>query len=199
MPRAAKSATQPKPIFQFNIVLQATDPPIWRRIQVPDVTFDELHECIQAAMGWSGWHLHQFVIDRKYCGQPEIMDGWGQEFIDSTQTLLSELIGPRRRSLRFRYDYDFGDDWRHDIVFEGMQPVVPGAKYPRCLDGEGACPPEDIGGAYQYEVMLNALSDRKHEEYAYFKEIAGRGFDPDKFSAPAATKAMQRGIANFRP
>jgi hypothetical protein len=39
--------------------------------------------------------------------------------------------------------YDFGDSWEHVILVEKILPPEPGVKYPVCLTGRGACPPED--------------------------------------------------------
>ena len=49
-------------IYQFKVTLKESDPPIWRRIQVPDCTLSELHEVLQVVMGWKDRHLHQFVV-----------------------------------------------------------------------------------------------------------------------------------------
>jgi hypothetical protein len=50
-------------VFQFKVTLKYTKPPIWRRIQVPATyNFRQLHNAIQAAMGWAGYHLHNFQI-----------------------------------------------------------------------------------------------------------------------------------------
>ena len=44
--------TKSELLYQFKITLLDIKPAIWRRIQVPDCTLDELHEHIQAAFGW---------------------------------------------------------------------------------------------------------------------------------------------------
>jgi hypothetical protein len=48
------------------------------------------------------------------------------------------------------YVYDFGDDWRHDIVVEKIVPAEPGVAYPRCTGGQRAAPPEDCGGIWAF-------------------------------------------------
>jgi Plasmid pRiA4b ORF-3-like protein len=48
------------------------------------------------------------------------------------------------------YVYDFGDDWRHDIVVEKILPAEPGAAYPRCTGGRGETPAEDSGGIWSF-------------------------------------------------
>lgn len=67
-------------VFRFMITLCDSKPPIWRRIEVRDGSLDDLHEHIQTAMGWTNSHLHQFMIEEKYFGDPALLDdGWGIE------------------------------------------------------------------------------------------------------------------------
>ncbi len=42
-----------------------------------------------------------------------------------------------------------------------------------CLEGEGACPPEDIGGICGYMEFLEIINDEKHPEYEETKEWLG--------------------------
>lgn len=187
-------------ILRFKVVLMDSHLAIWRRIEVPDGTLDDLHEHIQTAMGWTNSHLHQFIIDYESYGDPELLnDGfYERETIDSTQTHLSALFGKARRGTRFRYQYDFGDGWEHEVTFEGCFATETGLKYPRCVEGACACPPEDVGGTWGYADMLEALRDPKHEEHENMVEWIGRRFDPEKFSAAAATKNMRRGLPDWR-
>ncbi len=201
MPAKKKAvAGKQRLVYQFKITLLDIKPPIWRRIQVPDGTLDELHEHIQTAMGWTNSHLHQFEIGRQRFGDPEMLDdGWGDhDFIDSRKTRLSKLLEKKRRSFRFVYEYDFGDGWQHEIVYEGPHSPETGLKYPRCLEGALACPPEDCGGPWGYGDFLQAIRDPKHENHADLLEWIGGEFDPAAFSAAATTKDMNRGVPNWR-
>ena len=56
-----------------------------------------------------------------------------------------------------RWDYDFGDGREYNVVVEAIEPLDPTAKYPAVLDGERACPPEDVGGTSGYEDLLRVL------------------------------------------
>jgi hypothetical protein len=52
-------------IHTIKVSLRYMKPPIWRRLQVPSTTsLAELHDIIQAAMGWYDCHLHQFEVNR---------------------------------------------------------------------------------------------------------------------------------------
>jgi hypothetical protein len=102
--------------------LKGIRPPIWRRIHVKDCSLDKLHEHIQTAMGWTNSHLHQFMIDGVLHGDPDLLcEGWEDEVqpVDSLHTRLSTTIPGNGKPLRFEYEYDFGDGWQHEIVFEG--------------------------------------------------------------------------------
>lgn len=196
----AKKSQPIHDIFQFKITLLGTRPGIWRRIQVQDCTLDKLHEHIQTAMGWTNSHLHQFDIKGERYGDPELLGGGSDdvEFVDSTTTLLSEILPKLRRRFAFNYEYDFGDCWEHQILFEGSPPVDAKAKYPLCLEGERACPPDDCGGVGGYYNFLEAIGNKKHEQHEEMLEWIGRRFDPDRFNAAAATKKMKKGLPDWR-
>ncbi|MFH1304708.1 MAG: plasmid pRiA4b ORF-3 family protein, partial [Planctomycetota bacterium] len=144
-----KSQPRQKPnpdlLYQFKITLLGIEPPIWRRIQVQDCTLDKLHEHIQTAMGWDNMHLHQFEIKGERYGDPDLLDdGFGAfHCFDSTATILSQILPRTKKRFSFKYEYDFGDGWEHEILFEGRPSPQKKRKYPLCLEGEQACPPED--------------------------------------------------------
>lgn len=203
MPGASKSPRkkQLSQVFQFKITLLDTRPPIWRRIQVADSRLDDLHEHIQTAMGWTNSHLHQFEIDGQNYGDPALLAGdWGgdSDFLDSTALRLSQIFAKNRSGFRFFYEYDFGDGWRHEIVLEESKPAEPGTRYPRCIQGSRACPPDDCGGPWGYQEFLEAIRDPKHEQHESMLEWIGGQFDPEKFNPTAATKAMHRGLPDWR-
>jgi hypothetical protein len=79
--------------------------------------------------------------------------------------------------------YDFGDGWEHEIVFEGIEDQVQKKKYPLCLAGSRACPPEDCGGTWGYEELLETLRNPSHEEYESMLEWLGGSYDPEAFDS----------------
>ena len=201
MARLPKSAAEkPSLVYQFKITLLDIEPPIWRRIQVPDGTLDELHSHIQTAMGWTNSHLHQFEIRGRRYGDPELLeDDWGEnDFVDSSKIRLSRLLEKKRRSFRFFYEYDFGDGWRHEIVYEGTQLTEPRVRFPRCVEGARACPPEDVGGPWGYGSCLEAIANPMHERHRELREWIGGRFDPEAFDPAAATKRMRGGLPSWR-
>ena len=203
-PRPKEKKSRKKPggkvasvvVFQFKITLKGVKPPIWRRIQVKDCTLDKLHEHIQTAMGWTNSHLHQFQISGVTYGDPALLsEGFEDdlEVRDSRGITISDLVPKDRKRFRFEYRYDFGDCWDHEILFEGCPAAAKGTRYPLCLEGERACPPDDVGGVHGYALYREAMSDPAHPQH---KELMGWGgpFDPERFDAEDATKAMRKGL-----
>jgi hypothetical protein len=198
----AQSRTPPDPnaVYQFKITLLGSRPPIWRRIQVKDCTLDKLHEHIQTAMGWTNSHLNRFKIGEQEYSDPMLMEEDFEEFgyRDSTTTRVSDILPGGRKRLRFHYQYDFGDNWEHEVLFEGAVPAEPRAKYPRCVDGARACPPEDCGGIGGYAHFVKAIQDPEHERHEQLLYWVGGAFDPEKFDPAEATKAMRKGLPDWR-
>jgi hypothetical protein len=189
-----------KRVYQFKITLLESHPPIWRRIQVKDCTLDKLHEHIQTAMGWTNSHLHHFRVGERLYGDPTFMaenfEDMGYE--DSTATKLSAILPRAGRRFRFEYEYDFGDGWQHEVLFEGAVRAERGKRYPVCLAGARGCPPEDVGGTWGYQEFLEALADPSHDRHEEFREWAGGPFDPEAFDPAAATGDMRRGLPDWR-
>jgi len=86
-----------------------------------------------------------------------------------------------RPSVPARYEYDFGDGWEHDLTLEAIRPRQPGQKYPLCVGGARACPPEDCGGVGGYEHLLTVIRTPTHEEFESTLQWLGGRFDPEKF------------------
>jgi hypothetical protein len=186
-------------LYQFKITLLETNPPIWRRIQVKESTLDKFHERIQTAMGWTNSHLHQFKIDGERYGDPELLDDGFEDFecVDATITKIGEIVPKDGKRFCLQYEYDFGDSWHHEVLFEGCLKAEKGGRYPLCLEGERCCPPEDVGGVGGYLELLEVIADPKHEQHDDFLNWNG-AFDPEEFDPIKATKAMRRGLPDWR-
>jgi hypothetical protein len=187
---ATKTATT-ETIYQLKVTLSDTRPPIWRRIQVPaDVTLGKLHRILQAAMGWTDSHLHRFEAGGVSYGEPDPE----LEFRSERGAKLRD-VAPGETS-KILYEYDFGDSWLHRIVVEKILPAEPGRKYPVCLQGKRACPPEDCGGVWGYEGLLETLKDPghpDHEEMKLWVEDTVEGeFDPDAFDPEEVNRRLSR-------
>lgn len=196
--KAKPAPSKPKLAYQFKITLLESEPKIWRRIQIEDCTLDELHEHIQTAMGWTNSHLHYFEIGGKRYGDPELLQDVDFEITDSTRTRLSKILPADGKRIRFVYEYDFGDGWQHEVLFEGCPQAEKGSKFPICLEGERACPPEDCGGVTGYDHFLEVIADPQHEDHDDMVEWIGGKFDPETFDPAKATKSMKQGLPDWR-
>jgi Plasmid pRiA4b ORF-3-like protein len=155
-------------IFQFKITLLEINPPIYRKIQVPDsYSFWDLHVALQDAMGWLDYHLHAFRFYKSNqqtieIGIPDntfddlmVLPGWDVAITDYFKELGDKAL----------YEYDFGDGWQHEVLLEGILLREKGVKYPNCIAGKRACPPEDCGSVSGYYHLLEILEDPSNDEY----------------------------------
>ena len=106
--------------------------------------------------------------------------------------MLREILPKTGKRFSFKYEYDFGDGWQHDIVFERLVGREPKVKYPRCVEGERACPPEDVGGPWGYAEFLEVITDPKHERHEELLEWVGGDFDPEAFSTEKVTEQLRQ-------
>lgn len=176
-------------VLQFKIELKNISPLIWRRILVPiDCNFWDLHIAIQDAIGWYDAHLHRFEIKGKgkqkktHIGIPdfnrfsdlqEVYPGWEIPALNYFNDLGVEA----------EYIYDYGDSWHHSVKLEGYIYREKKTKYPICIGGERACPPEDCGGERGYNDMLNILFDPKNERHEEMKTWVGEDWDAEVFDS----------------
>jgi hypothetical protein len=139
-------------------------------------------------MGWTDSHLHQFKIAGSYYTDSRTaMED--PSLINYSDLRISDLVAKHGTKLRMDYEYDFGDGWQHKIILEKVTEPEPGVRYPRCIDGERACPPEDIGGVYGFANYVEAITNRKHSEHDNYLEWHGP-FDPAEFDPAQATLRM---------
>ena len=179
-------------IVRLRIDLDEVEPRVRRRIEVPlEITLDDLHTAIQIAMGWTDSHLYEFRVGRTAYGIPD--PDWGfseHKVLPAKKTRLTEILTGKRKS--FAYIYDFGDDWQHTIRAEAITSANSVTLYPRLVDGEGRCPPEDVGGAWGYAEFLEAIADPKHEQHSELLGWCGGSFDPTDIEEADTRKVMDR-------
>lgn len=168
-------------VYQIKVVLLETEPPVWRRFVVPSsVTLHRLHLILQDVMGWSNYHLYRFQIGREEYGEPHSDNEFYElNFKNSRRTKLGQVV--TKKGDVFRYEYDFGDGWDHMLLVEDIAEYPPDMRYPVCLTGERACPPEDCGGPGGYADLLKIIADAGHEDYQDTMTWLGGNFDPNSF------------------
>lgn len=184
--------------YQIKIELIDSHPLIWRRVIIPaDVTFRRLHDTIQIAMDWWDQHLYEFYFPQEklqITNDEEAYNEWkyySNEFKGKKPSKVEDPLGIIARKLEttirypqtikidkylneykvFEYIYDFGDNWRHRIELEKVIDDYHFV-YPQVIEGEGACPPEDVGGIFEYKEFLEIWNDPNHPEHESMRQWA---------------------------
>lgn len=174
-------------IYQIKITLKRSRPPIWRRIQVTgDTKLGKLHRILQAVMGWTDSHLHAFRAGDMDYGEPD--PEFPGDMKNERNVRLDRIAGEGDTLI---YEYDFGDGWEHELKVEKVMPAAPGTRYPLCLAGKRACPPEDCGGIGRYEYLLEVLGNPAHEEYEDMQDWLDEELDPEASDLKEVNDALQ--------
>jgi hypothetical protein len=183
-----KKSSQPNHVYQIKVTLDGSKPPIWRRIQVGSTTtLSKLHQILQTVMGWDDYHLHQYIIGGQYYGDPTFDESGELGIINEKGKRLDQLVA--QADSKFIYEYDFGDGWGHILIVEKIIEPEPGIRYPTCVKGKRACPPEDVGGMWGYGDYLEAIADPDHPEHEDMLEWHGP-FDPEAFDLGAINQEL---------
>ncbi len=144
-------------VHRVKVSLYGAKPPVWRRLEIPSaMPLNLVHAVLQIAFDWYGYHLHAFETVCGEFGSPDHDDDWAERQDEATAT-LAQVAGAEGAKLV--YSYDFGDDWRHDIVVEKIIPADPGVAYPRCTAGRRDAPPEDCGGIWVFNEQFADMGD----------------------------------------
>ena len=125
---------------------------------------------LQVALGWQNQHLYEFRV-----GTLGIDASAGPDVGVRLADIADE------QGARLLYRYDFGDGWEHDVLVEAITSAEPGVRYPTCVGGARACPPEDCGGPPGYARVLEASRDPRHPDHGAMTEWLAGPFDPEQF------------------
>jgi hypothetical protein len=179
--------------YLLKITLLNMPHPIWRQFVVPsNISLSKLHEVIQVVMGWHNCHMHSFLLGKQqYMSKMAIdCDPFGDnDSLPEEKYTLESLLS--KKGAKIGYWYDFGDDWMHEIVVGNADYTNSEVKSPICcIEGVGACPPEDCGGPYGFFSFCEAMADPKHPEHGELKEWFGGKFDPKHFDIDAVNRRL---------
>ncbi|MDE0380525.1 MAG: plasmid pRiA4b ORF-3 family protein [Rhodospirillales bacterium] len=184
-------------VARVRIKLRKVRPPVWRRVDVPvSCTLAELHDIVQAVMGWRNSHMHEFKIGgRSFAALDPDRDPGDGEIGDARSITLKTVI--ERGYRRFDYLYDFGDHWEHEVVVEDVRDGEAGIEYPAFVEGARRCPPENVGGPPGFKRFLEAVLDPAHEEHRSMIEWSGKAYDPADIDE-GLVRARMEDVANLR-
>ena len=93
-----------------------------------------------------------------------------------------------------KYEYDFGDGWEHKIILEKILPFDQANQSSSCIKGKRACPPEDCGGIWGYQELLDTLNDPKHPEYESMLEWLGGRFDSETLDIEEINRMLVKDV-----
>ncbi|MBK3844335.1 plasmid pRiA4b ORF-3 family protein [Paraburkholderia aspalathi] len=181
LPKSGKPAVSPPRIWRLRVSLLGIAPEIWRRIEIPaDISLAGLHGMLQAAMGWGDMHRYGFGL-------------YG--FLDRVDLDVDRADGVRLLNVcqpgdTIGYTYDMGDDWHHAVEIEAEVQPSSRIRYPRCVAGRRACPPEDCGGPPGYAHLLRTLAGRRTGARRELLDWLGRPFDPEAFRVAEANARL---------
>jgi len=207
--------------MQLRVWIDGSEPKIWRRlIAEPCLTLEQLHLALQHAFGWTDSHLHQFheKNGRRYAIRTPYDDDFGEPAVDERKTLLADVFTRKKKAIA--YEYDFGDSWIHIIEFEGMVDSEAAASALKggggsaagrsravvCIDGARNGPPEDCGGMWGYERLLELkslppgtaadLDEDDREMLEWLGDWDAEGFDLAEINRSISRIRVKKAYAN---
>jgi hypothetical protein len=186
-------------IIRAEVHIVAIEPPISRTLELPmDLNLAQLHEVLQAALGWTDIHAHQFNIGGLAYGAPEFDPGGfgSSRTFEASEVRLSDFSFTWPPVI-FVYEYDFGDGWKHEVALT-THPREEGITYPRRISGRRAGPPEDSGGPYSYPDFVAAWCDPLDDNHKEVRRWVGRGYHPERFDLVKSNKAIARAVRRSR-
>ena len=161
--------TQTPEIYLFHAFLRGISPMIWRRLLVrSDQSVADLHYALQLAFGWSDSHLNTFRIHGRDFGVYHV----GGSVFDENANKIRLADFQFRAGERFLYEYDFGDQWQHQVRLERILPFQPDRTYPVCIGGKRSAPPEDCGGVWAFQQRRDEAPSRGEELLEQIAECA---------------------------
>jgi hypothetical protein len=196
--RAANAPPRPEGFedgsYSLRVVLSSVSkPPVWRRVRVPsDIKFGKLHRALQAAFGWSDGHLHEWraQVNVGFSANPFFGKMGSEGNISDSRILFQAVL---LEGAKFQYVYDHGQSWTHSVEVEKIDGPGDAADRIECLDGKGACPPDDCGGPSGYRSIKEILLQPAHPDYNRLIDWLGTpSFDPSAFSLEEANSRLAR-------
>ena len=192
----------------LRVTLKGLKPAIYRKFNVPsNISLRLLSELIIDLMGWEGSHLNQFRKGDDYYAPAYQRENEMPVFFgparnhNQEDSALSDILFEKGKTIE--WEYDFGDSWLHEVRLSSVGEYAEGEAPISFVKGERACPPEDCGGIWGYEDLLDI-----RERWLKYTAHAGkrpsrddlerlelydmnRDFDPEKFDNDFAAEICE--------
>ena len=188
--------------MHIRIKLNNVSIKIWRELKVPsNITLHALGHILQDAVGWDHMHMFEFRKNNAtYCDKDFLSDGIPSFAFDYNDFTLSDLL--HEKGDRMKFEYDFGDSWVHDVWLKGERDYEPGEQPVLvCLKGRGACPPEDCGGPWRYNDLLELLEKEKltkEERETLEWYLIDKTYDPEEFDLDITNELLESSTDDMR-
>lgn len=150
--------------YTIRVSLKGVTPVIWRKFECPsNISLRHLTELLIPLMGWQNAHLNHILQGQDtfyvpyYQHDPEL--DWGDHRYQE-EYMLSDLL--REKGKTVRWEYDFGDSWMHEIRLSSVEEYKKDEPHSIVYkSGKRLCPPEDCGGIWGYQELLDLHEKRK--------------------------------------
>jgi hypothetical protein len=176
-------------VFPLHLTVLGTEPRVGRVLLVREsMWLSRLHDSIQVAFDWFDYQTHVFNFEDLRFGNPLKR----QEVLieDDRDISLADLDLENRAS--FTYGYNFSEGWVVDIRVDKPIAMEKGLRYPHCVSGERAGPPEDCGGIEAFHDMLACLREPETELGREWREWIGPDYNPDVCNLTKINQALRR-------
>ncbi|HRE81720.1 MAG TPA: plasmid pRiA4b ORF-3 family protein [Opitutaceae bacterium] len=185
--RVKKKAAENALLLHATVV--GCQPKIWRRLHVREsMWLSALHEALQISFEWFDYQTHSFQFEQERYGNPLRR---GELVIEDDRDVTLLDIDLARRT-RFSYGYHFGEGWQLEILVEKVTGLEKGKRYPSCLAGERAGPPEDCGGLAAFHDMLASLEETGTDMNREWREWIGPDYDPAVFDLTKTNRDLRK-------
>lgn len=177
--------------YVIRVSLKCPSITIWRKFECPsNISLRHFTDLILDLMDWTNSHLNHIKVGKdtyyvpRYQHEPEWEVGDTRFQEDYT---IADILSTKGKKVCLRYD--FGDSWDHEILLSSIDEYEEDEdRSIRFIGGNGACPPEDCGGIYGYEEILDLHKKlmggkrltREEKETLKWADI-DKNFDPEYF------------------
>ena len=138
-------------------------------------------------MDWDNYHLHTFTIRGKEYGID--YEDCGSFADDPREVRLADF--QFRTGESFRYEYDFGDGWEHELLIETILAPDPQSTIPSASTASGPVR-RGLRGRLSVYGDVEILDTPRHPEKRELKQWLGRSFDPERFLRGEVNKRLRR-------
>jgi len=160
----------------MQICIGGTD--VWRRVLVPrEWKLAELHRLIQITLDWNDIYRHRFFLEGSGSGGIETLDD-NMNIFEICDQGINEM------------QYEYGAKWNIKLILlSSFQPER--KETVRCVAGEGAAPPENIGGPLRFRKILGSIEWGSEKEKQTALLELGPEFNPDLFDIEKCNRKIE--------